>query len=116
MECECAYTYLCPCKCVSSAGTTVIKSTNLFILSWSKLHKYALLNTEIVEFQGQNMVWSRRNVCIFLLLDEFVIEVFEFLKAVIILKKFIHWAVLTVQQFLDGGASLAAVGTPESAV
>lgn len=51
-----------------------------------------------------------------LLLDEFIIEIFEFLKAVIIFKKFVNCAFFITKKLLNRGAALTTIWTPESAV
>jgi hypothetical protein len=49
-------------------------------------------------------------------LDEFVIEVSEFLEAVVVLEEFLDCAVLVPEELLDRGAALTPVRAPESAV
>lgn len=51
-----------------------------------------------------------------LLGDELIVEVFEFLKAVLVLQEFLYGALPAIEQLLYRGAALTPVAAPKGAV
>jgi len=52
----------------------------------------------------------------FLLLDELLIQILEFLQAVIVFEQLLYRTLLAIKEFLDGCAALAPIARPKGAV
>jgi len=60
-----------------------------------------------------DVVDERLQIVMIEILDQLLVEVFQLLQAVVVVKQLFDRAVLGIEQVLDGGAALASIAGPE---